>query len=174
MLKSCQKVIFSGCFSYLFCFASSSLAQKTALLGGTLPDWSLSWPAVFISPQMLKSASTNEADDVPRRVMVITSEIDHSSTAGCLNCVQRLDACHWWWLIANYFPFLHWQREKVEIKKKCQFTLPKVPAAFSWDNKQVCFSSLFWSETSFWHFIIVPKTKNAFQALVSDARDLSC
>ena len=45
----------------------------------------------------------------------ITSETDHSSTAGCLNSVQRLDACiedDW---LANYFPFMHWQREKVEI-----------------------------------------------------------
>ena len=57
-------------FFIIYFFASSSSAQKTALLGGTLPDWSLSCPAVFIFPQMLKSASTNEADDVPRHVMV--------------------------------------------------------------------------------------------------------
>ena len=41
---------------------------------------------------------------------------------------------------------------------------------FSRGNKQFCFSSLFRFRASFWHFIIVPKTKNAFHALVSDAR----
>ena len=38
---------------------------------------------------------------------------------------------------------------------RCQFTLPKVPAAFSWDNEQVCFSfHFFLSVTSFWYFLI--------------------